>query len=65
MQTQEQCDSPMLVGLEDICAYLKRSKPVVRRMIRNGEIPVVLKHGAYMTTTKLLHEWIQRETKSN
>lgn len=63
MDRKEQCDSPVLVGLDDICAYIKRSKPVVRRMIKSGEIPVVLKHGAHMTTTHLLQQWLADETK--
>lgn len=57
------CNSPILVGLDDISAYLKRSKPVVRRMIREGELPIVLKRGAYMTSTRLLDSWLEREAQ--
>jgi len=60
-----QQDSPVLVGLSDIAAYIKRSKPIVRRMIRNREIPVRLIHGAYMTTTEALDDWLRQEVNTN
>ena len=54
-------DSPVIVGIEEISSYLRRSRGVVRRMVQSGELPVTLKHGAYMTSKKLLDEWLQRE----
>ena len=57
--------STVLVGIEEIAAYLRRSRRVVRRMIHSGELPVTLKHGAYMTSRQILDEWLEREATQN
>ncbi len=58
-------DSPVLVGIREISAYLRRNRESVRRMIRSGDLPVTLKQGAYMTSKRLLDEWLQREVCQN
>lgn len=65
MCSPEAMDSPVIVGIEEIAAYLKRSCRVVRRMIHSGELPVAWKHGAYMTSRTLLDEWLQKEATQN
>ncbi len=55
------CESPVIVGINDIANYLKRSKTIVRKMIQNNELPVSLKHGAYMTSARLLDEWLEEQ----
>lgn len=58
-------DSPVIVGVEEIAAYLRRSRRVVRRMIHSGELPVALKHGAYMTSKQMLDDWLKKEAAPN
>jgi len=57
------CESPVIVGINDIANYLKRSKTIVRKMIKNNELPVSLKHGAYMTSVRLLDEWLEEQVE--
>lgn len=59
-------ESPVIVGLEDIAAYLRRSKPTVRKMIEADELPVKLVRGAYMTSKSALNEWLhKKEVRTN
>lgn len=59
------CESPVIVGIDDISNYLKRSRGVVRKLIQEGELPVALKHGAYMTAKQLLDDWLKQEITQN
>lgn len=54
-------ETTVLVGIDEIAAYLRRSRGVVRRMVHNGELPVVLKHGAFMSSQELLKQWLEKE----
>lgn len=65
MCSPESLDSPVIVGIEEIAAYLRRSTKIVHRMIRYGDLPVTWKHGAYMTSRQLLDEWLQKEAERN
>lgn len=52
-------DQPtVLVGVREIAEYLRRGPKVVRRMIRDSQLPVSLEQGAYMTTTTALDAWL-------
>lgn len=55
--------SDILVGLREIAEYLQRGLTVVRRLVRNDELPVALIHNAYMTRMKLLDEWMEDQCK--
>lgn len=59
------CESPVIVGINDIANYLKRSTGVVRKMIQQGELPVTFKYNAYMTTQHILDEWLKEQTQND
>ena len=54
------CESPVIVGIADIANYLRRSKNVIRDMIRDNELPVMYQRGAYMTSVHLLDKWLEQ-----
>lgn len=47
----------ILVGTREIADYMRRSRNVVRRLIKEG-MPVSFEHGAYMTTTAAINKWL-------
>lgn len=52
--------NPSLIGLEEICAYARRSEATVRKMIQENGFPAAKIHGTWESDKTLIDQWKQR-----
>jgi excisionase family DNA binding protein len=51
----------MLVGLENIAAYIGRSRPTTRKMVQESSLPARKLGGRWQSSKKLLDKYIKRQ----
>lgn len=52
-----------LVGMKEICAYVKRGEGTVRKLIRLHDLPAVKIEGEWVSDTELVDVWLKEKIK--
>ncbi|MBN1936958.1 MAG: helix-turn-helix domain-containing protein, partial [Anaerolineae bacterium] len=58
-------DEPRAMTAKDLAVYLQLHELTVRRLARDGELPITRIGRQWRTTRKILDEWFVRESMKN